>query len=71
MPAGSEQTKVLQLNDFLCGATIDNMNLRKLLLFADKSRLVQKVKLTAFGLIGQVSVKQLAADCWEQMWMLP
>ncbi|XP_043238264.1 ATP-dependent DNA helicase DDX11-like [Amphibalanus amphitrite] len=44
MPPGSEQTKVLLLNDFLCGATIDNLNMRKLLLFADKSRLVQKLR---------------------------
>ena len=45
MPAGSERTRVMPLNDFLCGAAIDNLNLRKLLLFADKSRLVQKVGL--------------------------
>ena len=44
LPPGSTETKVLQLNDFLCGASIDNLNLRKLLLFAEKSRLVQKVR---------------------------
>ncbi|XP_037085599.1 ATP-dependent DNA helicase DDX11-like [Pollicipes pollicipes] len=41
-PAAAEETRVLQLNDFLCGAGIDNLNLRKLQLFAEKSRLVQK-----------------------------
>ncbi|XP_037085600.1 ATP-dependent DNA helicase DDX11-like [Pollicipes pollicipes] len=41
-PAAAEETRVLQLNDFLCGAGIDNLNLRKLQLFAEKIRLVQK-----------------------------